>query len=83
MLGPAPVDGDQRAAAPAAGPVAAARPAGEITLPKVRRAPVRIEHEPGRNETVTVRKGPETREMKWKKAEKLVKEEGWMLVNRG
>lgn len=51
-------------------------------LPKVKRAPVRILNEPGRNEMVIIRKGPEKQEMKWKKAERLVKQEGWQLVGK-
>jgi hypothetical protein len=49
-------------------------------LPKVKPRPVKIVNEPGRNEVVTIRKGPETQELKWKKAERMVKEEGWQLV---
>lgn len=44
--------------------------------------PVRIENPPGRNETVTIRRGPEKQEMKWKKAERLVREEGWQLEKK-
>lgn len=75
--GPAGPDGDPQAQT--AGRTASGKP---IQLPKLRRAPVRIENEPGRNETVTIRKGPETQQMKWKKAERLVKEEGWQLVRQ-
>ncbi len=56
---------------------------GDVKLPEVRRRPVEIKNEPKRNETVRIRKGQETQEMKWKKAEKLVKEEGWLLVPPG
>ena len=72
--GPASVDGDQgSAAAPRAG-------GKEIELPKIRRRPVVLENEPKRNDTVRIRRGKEELEMKWKKAEKLVKEEGWQLL---
>ncbi|MGC9450346.1 MAG: preprotein translocase subunit SecA [Oceanipulchritudo sp.] len=78
-LGPSDPDGDQRVAgAPAAG--AASGGGRQIQLPKVKRAPVKVENEPGRNEVVTIRRGPEKQEIKWKKAERLVKEEGWQLV---
>jgi preprotein translocase subunit SecA len=74
-LGPSGPDGDRGSAAPAG------QPQGKnVQLPKVKRAPVRIENEPGRNELVKIRRGPEEQEMKWKKAERLVKEEGWQLV---
>jgi preprotein translocase subunit SecA len=66
-------------------PAAAATPAGarprEVQLPKVTRTPVKLEREPGRNDTVVIRKGPETQELKWKKAELMVKEQGWTLVS--
>ncbi|HKJ91385.1 MAG TPA: preprotein translocase subunit SecA [Oceanipulchritudo sp.] len=86
--GPADPDGSPAGPAPALlGPAAGARaPAGGgsgVRLPKVKKAPVRIANEPGRNEVVTIRRGPEKQEMKWKKAERLVKEEGWQLVGRG
>ncbi len=82
-LGPAEPDGDQRAAAAEGAGRPAATPSGKpIQLPKVTRAPVRIADEPGRNETVIIQRGPEKQELKWKKAERLVKEEGWQLVGR-
>ena len=40
----------------------------EIQLPKI-----------GRNDTVVISKGGEFQEMKFKKAERLIKEEGWRL----
>jgi preprotein translocase subunit SecA len=47
-----------------------------------------IKHEPfrrttvkiGRNAIVRIKKGPETQELKWKKAEALVRDEGWEYV---
>jgi len=81
--GPADPDGDQRAAMAEAAGRPATTPSGKpIHLPKVTRAPVRIDNEPGRNETVVIQRGPEKQELKWKKAERLVKEEGWQLVGK-
>ena len=34
----------------------------------------------GRNAVVRIRKGPETQDLKWKKAETLVRDEGWEVV---
>lgn len=34
----------------------------------------------GRNAVVRIRKGPETQDIKWKKAEALVRDEGWEVV---
>ena len=34
----------------------------------------------GRNAVVRIRKGPETQDIKWKKAEALVRDEGWQVV---
>ena len=78
--GPADPDGEQpstAAAVPAQGAGTGGRP---INLPKVKRAPVKVVNEPGRNEVVVIQRGPEKQELKWKKAERLVKEEGWQLV---
>lgn len=76
-MGPSDPDGDQ-------GPMAASTDAKKsVQLPKVKRAPVRIANEPGRNEVVIIQRGPEKQELKWKKAERLVKEEGWQLVGKG
>lgn len=74
--GPADPDGDQRARA-GESPASA-----DIKLPEVKRVPIRIENEPGRNDLVVIQKGTETQELKWKKAERLVKEEGWLLKSR-
>jgi len=46
-----------------------------------RQQPVRREHKPGRNEVVRITNGTDTKEMKFKKAEPLLKE-GWALVAR-
>ncbi len=54
---------------------------GGRQLPKVKLQPVKRElPKIGRNETVTIRKGPETKTMKFKKAEHLIQNEGWQLV---
>jgi len=34
----------------------------------------------GRNAVVRIRKGPETQDLKWKKAEALVRDEGWEVI---
>ncbi|MEM9026152.1 MAG: preprotein translocase subunit SecA, partial [Verrucomicrobiota bacterium] len=48
-------------------------------LPKIE--PIRREApKVGRNETVVIRKGAESRELKFKKAEQLITNEGWVLV---
>lgn len=79
----ASVSGPQTAEAPqtsatqrAAQPVVASRPAPQRrpvmnNLPKV-----------GRNEMVTIRRGKETQEVKFKKAESMILNEGWVLVGK-
>ena len=62
--GPATESAPAAQAAPAAKPEPFRR-----VLPKI-----------GRNAVVRIRKGPETLEMKWKKAESLVRDEGWELL---
>ncbi len=60
---------------------AAAAPAAKkpVELPKVE--PIRHElPKIGRNDVVTIRKGPEQQEVKFKKAESLIQNEGWELV---
>ena len=34
----------------------------------------------GRNAVVRIRKGPETLDLKWKKAETMVRDEGWVVI---
>ena len=34
----------------------------------------------GRNAVVRIRKGPETLDLKWKKAEQMVRDEGWVVI---
>ncbi|MFQ3226519.1 MAG: preprotein translocase subunit SecA [Lentimonas sp.] len=61
----------------------AAQPAQrkQVELPKV--APVRRELPKfGRNDTVTIRKEGETKELKFKKAEGMILNEGWDLVQK-
>lgn len=57
-------------------------PAGKkIELPKIkRRPPPPVVDVPGRNETVRIRRGDEELELKWKKAERMVTDEGWQLL---
>ena len=67
----------------ALGAAAAAAPSSAeqktVDLPKVE--PIRRElPKIGRNDTVTIRKGPEEKTLKFKKAEALIENEGWVLV---
>lgn len=58
-----------------------ASPQKEVELPKVE--PVRRElPKIGRNDTVTIRKGPEEKTLKFKKAESMIQDEGWELVQQ-
>lgn len=53
----------------------------EVELPKVE--PVRRElPKIGRNDTVTIRKGSEEKQVKFKKAEPMILNEGWELVSK-
>ncbi|MFM7399123.1 MAG: preprotein translocase subunit SecA [Verrucomicrobiota bacterium] len=70
----------------AQGQVTASGPASE-PAPPAQAAPAakpepfrRVFPKIGRNAVVRIRKGPETLEMKWKKAESLVRDEGWELL---
>jgi len=56
------------------------RPAG----PNVKRKPVEVMDEPGRNDHVTIQNmsSGATKEIKWKVAKRLVEEEGWVLVEK-
>ena len=68
-------------AAAAAQPHLAAAPKKPVELPKIE--PVRRElPKIGRNETVTVRKGAETKQVKFKKAESMIHNEGWDLIQQ-
>jgi preprotein translocase subunit SecA len=80
-------DGPQNA--PAQNALAAARsqaqqidePEAEVELPKME--PIRRElPKIGRNDVVTIRKGMETKELKFKKAEALILNEGWQIVTK-
>ncbi|MFT4901859.1 MAG: preprotein translocase subunit SecA [Lentimonas sp.] len=65
-----------------AGALAQAGPAQkkQIELPKIE--PIRRELPKfGRNDTVTISKGSETKELKFKKAEAMIQNEGWDLVS--
>lgn len=56
-------------------------PEAEVELPKVE--PIRRElPKIGRNDLVTIRKGMETKELKFKKAEALILNEGWQIVSK-
>ncbi|PXA05600.1 preprotein translocase subunit SecA [Coraliomargarita sinensis] len=58
-----------------------AAPKKDVELPKLE--PVRRElPKIGRNDMVKIRKGPEEKEMKFKKAEPLIQNEGWELVTK-
>ena len=48
--------------------------APELKIPKIDLPKI------GRNDTVVISKGGEVQELKFKKAERLIKEEGWTLV---
>ena len=52
----------------------------EVKLPNVRVVPQDLPRI-GRNEVVTIFKGDETRTMKFKKAEPLIRDEGWRIKN--
>ncbi|MEM7792432.1 MAG: preprotein translocase subunit SecA, partial [Verrucomicrobiota bacterium] len=61
--------------------VAKPAPQKEVELPKVE--PIRRElPKLGRNDIVKIRKGPEEKEMKFKKAEAMILNEGWQLVQK-
>lgn len=61
---------------PPAGPAHTRKPAPALPKVTIRRELPKI----GRNETVRIRKGGEEQEMKFKKAEPLLKNEGWEIV---
>ena len=68
-------------AAAQAQPTQASAPRKQVELPKV--APIRREMPKlGRNDTVTIRKGAETKELKFKKAEIMILNDGWELVQK-
>ena len=56
-------------------------PRKQVELPKV--APIRRElPKLGRNDVVTIRKGSETKELKFKKAEAMILNDGWELAQK-
>jgi preprotein translocase subunit SecA len=72
-----------RPQAPAQGPAQASAkaPTREVSLPKVNTAPRYIGNsEPKRNDTVIIRRGKDTQELKYKKAKPMIEQEGWALV---
>ena len=83
-----PADSDESILAQAARAAKAGQPGQAAQAPHTRKpAPplpkVTVRRELpkiGRNETVKIRKGSEVQEMKFKKAELLLKSEGWELV---
>ena len=67
-------------AEPGAPVATTAAPAAPAPAP-VKHAPFRRElPKIGRNAVVRITKGPETQELKWKKAEPLVRDEGWEVA---
>ena len=59
----------------------ASAPRKQVELPKVE--PIRRElPKLGRNDIVTIRKGAETKELKFKKAESMILNDGWDLVQK-
>jgi preprotein translocase subunit SecA len=69
-----------RGEAVATGPAATPVPAQPAPSPAARTGTVRREMpKVGRNAVVRIRKGEQTQELKWKKAEILVREDGWEL----
>ncbi len=73
--------GPETAQAAAAGPAPKTASGKEIKLPKVKQVK-RVLPKIGRNDVVTIRKGGETQQVKWKKAEPMVLNEGWELVQQ-
>jgi preprotein translocase subunit SecA len=56
-------------------------PATEPDAEPIKHAPFRRElPKIGRNALVRITKGPESQELKWKKAEPLVRDEGWEVA---
>ena len=63
-------------AEPGTGPATESTPAAAPKQEPFRRLTPKI----GRNAVVRIRKGPETQDLKWKKAEALVRDEGWEVA---
>ena len=61
---------------------AAKRVGGAANADSVSEATVSKKPEYGRNELVTITNGTDTEEMKFKKAERLITEEGWTIVSK-
>ena len=47
---------------------------------KIESKPIKKDIKIGRNERVTIKKGAVKKELKWKVAEQMVKNEGWEIV---
>jgi preprotein translocase subunit SecA len=77
-VGQMPAPGTATAARKAQPATAGSGAQREVKLPKVtvRRDVPKL----GRNEVVTIKRGDETQTLKFKKAEPLIREEGWQLV---
>ena len=52
-------------------------------LPSQTRQPIVKDRKIGRNEKVTIKRGDETKVIKWKKAQELVNSGEWVLVDNG
>ena len=69
--------------AKAIGPAEAGTPETTATTPANAPKPEpfrRLTPKIGRNAVVRIRKGPETLNLKWKKAEQMVRDEGWVVI---
>lgn len=60
--------------------VSAAMPAATESMQQRQEPFRRNELKIGRNAVVRIRKGPETLDLKWKKAEAMVRDEGWVVI---
>ena len=60
--------------------VTAAMPAATEAMQQRQEPFRRNELKIGRNAVVRIRKGPETLDLKWKKAEAMVRDEGWVMI---
>jgi preprotein translocase subunit SecA len=81
QAGPAQGQPSALAAASAQAQAPSATSSSEVSLPKVE--PIRRDMpKVGRNDMVTIRKGAEEKQLKFKKAEGLITNEGWELVEK-
>lgn len=80
-VGPDDVAAAQATGGAAPQQAAASKSGKQRQLPKVKVEQVRRElPKIGRNEIVTIRKGVETKQVKFKKAEQMIRQDGWQLV---